>query len=322
MNKGDIVNKKYKKIFLIIILILALFFVFIYKYNGDLLREIFDYFNVIDLKNNDDNEEAELVVTVINVGHGDSLLIKSVDDENKNHFCLVDTGSGRYSQNVIECLDRNKVKNLDFIMISHTHSDHMGSLSGILKSKSSNEIIVPNYFKVKEKILSNNKIRTLVKENKIKIKNVKPDQKIFIGKAYFNVLYPIIEKKQKLPKDLNDSSIVGILNYDNFKMMFTGDATSKIEKIILNNYKPDELKCDILKLAHHGSSTSSSLNFLKVVNPRYAVISSGDDKDIIYPHPSVKERLENLNVDYYNTKAEGDIVISVINNKCKIKTQN
>lgn len=283
-----------------------------------------DLLNFVGVKNSQNNlkEDVKLIVAMVNVGHGDSIVVTSKDNLGQDHSALIDTGSAKYSQEVINILDENNIKKLDFIMISHMHSDHMGGLFDILKKVEVKEIIVPNYFKVKDSLLRYSKLRNFIKSKKINVVNVKPNQKIVIGKSIFKVLYPIVERKSKLPKDVNDSSIIGTLKYKKFKMMFTGDATSRIEQKLLNNYKTDELKCDILKLGHHGSKTSSSLNFLKAVAPKYALISSGKDKNVIYPHPEVKQRLHKLNIISYNTVIDNNIFVFVNENEYKVTNSN
>ena len=301
---------KHKKIILIIALTIFCVLSLLSKVNTELFNKFLNYLDVEPILY--EQKEADLLITVVDVGHGDSIFIKSFDSSGKAHFALIDTGSEKYSQRVINCLNKNNVDKLDFILISHTHSDHMGALFNVLKSRSAEEIILPNYFKVKNNLLKYSSLRKIIKNKNIKIKNVKPNQRIPIGKASFNVIYPIVDKKFNLPKDLNDSSIVGILEYEDgedFKMMFTGDATYKIEEKLINNYKPDQLKCNILKLAHHGSNTSSSMSFLKVVSPDYCMVSSGDDKNIIYPHEDVVRRLMDLNIKYFNTWINGNITI-------------
>ncbi len=301
---------KHKKIILIVALTIFCVLSLLSKVNTELFNKFLNYLDVEPILY--EQREADLLITVVDVGHGDSIFIKSFDSSGKAHFALIDTGSEKYSQRVINCLNKNNVDKLDFILISHTHSDHMGALFNVLKSIAVEEIILPNYFKVKNNLLKYSSLRKIIKNKNIKIKNVKPNQRIPIGKASFNVIYPIVDKKFNLPKDLNDSSIVGILEYEDgedFKMMFTGDATYKIEEKLINNYKPDQLKCNILKLAHHGSNTSSSMSFLKVVSPDYCMVSSGDDKNIIYPHKDVVRRLMDLNIKYFNTWINGNITI-------------
>lgn len=291
----------------------------------DYFNQVLDFFGVekIEPKSAKQNfNNYDLIINIIDVGHGDSILIefKNKNFKNKNiddfdyRFALIDTGSAKQSEKLLSCLKKHHVKKLDFIVISHSHSDHMGALGEVLQSKSIkavDQILVPNYFGVKDKIINYNKINKLIKEKNIKIKNAKPGQKIKLGQASFEILHPIVEKKMKLPKDINDSSIVGILRYNEFKMMFTGDATKFLENKLVNNFAEDVLKCSVLKLAHHGSETSSSLSFLKAVQPEFAVVSSGDEKDIIYPHQKVRENLKKLDINYYNTRLYGDIIIGV-----------
>ena len=106
--------------------------------------------------------------------------------------------------------------------------------------------------------------------------------------------------------DLNDTSIVLRLKYGTTSFLFTGDATEKIENTILNK----EIKSDVLKVAHHGSSTSNSLSFLKRVSPTYAVISVGEGNSYNHPHDVILNRLYDLNARVYRTDRDGTVVAS------------
>ncbi len=307
----------------IIFFCFGLLIVFYSKYHDYLslnsFNSLLDYFNVskIECKKDKNFQCNGLRIFVLDVGHGDSILIEFGEEGFEPSFALIDTGSAKCCDKLINCLHKHKVKKLSFILISHLHEDHMGALGEVLKDKSIesvDQIVVPNYFKVKDKIINYHKIKKILKEKNILIKNVQPDQKISVGKASFEILHPIVEKKFKLPKDINNSSVVGILKYNKFKMMFTGDATKFLENKIINNFAPEVLRCDVLKLAHHGSDTSSSWSFLKVVDPKFVVVSSGQEKDVLYPHVKVRKKLENLNIDCYNTRVCGDIVIDVSEN--------
>ena len=316
VDKGEIQSLNFrfgKKLIILTIYLISLTTMFLVEVHADKINIIDNIFNFFGIKieKKIPRKEADLVIVMLDVGHGDSILIRARDENGKIHSALIDTGSPKYSEVVLEGLRKNNVEYLDFIMISHLHSDHMGCLGEIIKNIDIKEIILPNYFKAKSDFSNNFNIRKVLKNKKIKVKNVKPDQKIPIGKTKFDILYPIVNKKFKVPKDLNETSIIGMLKYKNFKMLFTGDTTSIIEKKIINNYSASDLKCNILKLAHHGSYTSSSLSFLKKTSPQYALISSGLDKDICYPHPKVATRLNNLGIKFYNTRIVGNIYVFV-----------
>lgn len=289
--------------------------------NFDIFYRLLNYFNLSFYSYNNNSDIVDdyiLKITFIDVGHGDAILIESIDNQSSPHFALIDTGSPQYSQKVLKTLNQNHVKNLDFILISHTHSDHCGAIVPIIDHFHTKTILLPNFFKIKNSLIKNSHIRNSIKNNNISIKSVKPNQKFFLANSFLNILYPISPHKTKLPKNLNDSSIVASLNYHNFKLLLTGDASKKLENAIINNFNPSILNCDIIKLPHHGSNSSSSLPFLKAVSPKFAIVSCYSDPQNVYPHPDVILRLKKLGIIYYDTFKHGDIIVFVNDKYYKI----
>ena len=119
--------------------------------------------------------------------------------------------------------------------------------------------------------------------------------------------------------DLNNNSIVAKLRYNKFSVLFTGDI-EKSEENILNKYTSNQLKSDVIKVAHHGSRTSSSEEFIKAVKPKVALIGVGMNNKFGHPNQEIIERLENVNCKIYRTDEMGEIVLEV-DKKGKVKIE-
>ena len=134
----------------------------------------------------------------------------------------------------------------------------------------------------------------IVKQKNIKTLVVKSGDKVFIEKDfYFDILFP--EKEQIEENILNNNSIVAKLVYKDFSMLFTGDIEKVAENQILEKYKNyNILKSTILKVAHHGSKTSTIEGFLEAVKPKYAIIGVGKNNTFGHPNDVVLERLERI----------------------------
>ena len=159
------------------------------------------------------------------------------------------------------------------------------------------------------------KIIKMCKEKKIKIIDAKRGEKIVIDKyAYFDILHPGDILLDDGKGGLNANAIVAKLNYKTekglFTVLFTGDIEYDAEQELVKEYG-NKLKADILKVAHHGSKTSSSQNFIELVKPKIALIGVGKDNTFGHPNESVLERLRDLKCKIYRTDENGEISIKV-----------
>lgn len=162
----------------------------------------------------------------------------------------------------------------------------------------------------------------IVKEKKTNVKVVNAESKIKIeDKIYFDVLWP--NKKNMISKNaINNNSIVCKLVYKDFSMLFTGDIEEVAEKAILSEYGrtgANILNSTILKVAHHGSKTSSTIEFINAVNPKYALIGVGKNNKFGHPSDITISNLQSLNVQIYRTDQVGEIMIKTNGEKCKIE---
>ncbi len=182
-------------------------------------------------------------------------------------------------------LDRG-VNKIDYLMISHFDADHCQAVIAILNSLKVKNIIIS---KQAEKVDNYEKIMETVAKKKINIMVVKRGEVIKVDN---NVEIKIVYPESKLYfDDINSNSIVAKLKYNKFTMLFTGDIESKAEERIVNIAK-DELRAKILKVAHHGSKTSTTEKFIEAVKPEIALIGVGKNNKFGHPNESVIDRLK------------------------------
>lgn len=238
----------------------------------------------------------------LNVGQGDSILIKTPE----NHQILVDGGPKNY---VFQELDRVMPffdKTIDLVVLTHPHADHIDGLVEVLKRYQVNTILMTGVsyqnanYKEFMKVAAERNISIYIAENNLDFK---------FGEVFFDVLYP---EKQLLGtnfKDLNNSSIVMKISYRNRQIMLTGDMGFEEENSLIKTGL--NLRADILKVGHHGSSTSSSYKFLNLVKAKIAIIQSGRGNTFGHPTKEALERLKASDVQQiYRNDLDGRIEIT------------
>lgn len=194
---------------------------------------------------------------------------------------------------LIPYLLARKINVIDYMIISHFDIDHVGGLLSIMEELKVRAVIISRQGEDSENY---KKFKEIVKEKNIKVIVVGKGDSLKIEKDLcFDILWP---NNSKLITDnvLNNNSIVCKLHYKNFSMMFTGDIEEIAEKQILQEYKNnlEALNSTILKVAHHGSKTSSTQEFLKAIKPKVALIGVGKNNKFGHPNEEVIKRLENI----------------------------
>jgi competence protein ComEC len=262
------------------------------------LHTLLDLFN-IKTDYTPQTAEGALTIWEIDVGQGKSILIKSGAS-----CALIDAGDVEYGTTVLNFLRQKQVKQLDYMIITHPHADHIGGAKTVLEEIPVTTVMLP---KLKEDITPTGNIfgdfLDILASKKIQVVNPAKETSFNLGSSSLEILSDYNEEF-----DLNNSSIVTKIKYKNFAFLSTGDIEKQAEEQLLNN--PQELKSDILDIAHHGSQTSTSLDFLDAVKPNAALISVGVN-DYGHPSPKVIWRLRKRNIPYYCTNNVGTIQVTV-----------
>lgn len=299
------IRSKKIKYNIIVLFILLLFFVlninsnFIDKIKTNIFSGIFENnnFSVEQVKKN------YLTIYFLDVGQADSILIKS-DDK----YMLIDAGNNADGSLLVEYFSSLGINKFDYVIGTHAHEDHIGGMDDIINNFDIGTFYMPDAItttKTFEDVLD-------ALDNKniyFDVPNI--DDSFSLGDSIIEVVYV-----GNNDSDLNSTSIVLKLTYNNVSFLFTGDISSEIEDSILNC----SIDSDVLKVAHHGSKYSSSLNFLNKVNPKYAVISVGNDNSYGHPDNIVLERLDQLKVETYLTSRDGTLVFTSDGDRINIQT--
>ena len=180
-----------------------------------------------------------------------------------------------------------------------------------------NNIIIGKQYKSSENY---EKFIKIVKEKKINVKIVEGGEKVSIeDNLYFDIIWSFSDNMIS-DNSINNNSLVCKLNYKNYSMLFTGDIEAIAEKAILKKYSKNLniLKSDILKVAHHGSKTSSITEFIEKIKPKYAIIGVGEDNKFGHPSDSTIQNLEKANIRIYRTDKMGEIEMKTNGKEIKI----
>ena len=255
----------------------------------------------------------ELKINFIDVGQGDSCLITTP----QNKKVIVDSGGSEsydVGKNVLlpYLLDK-RITKIDYIMISHFDTDHCKGFEYVLENLKVKNVIISKQSETSENF---KQIMKIIRKKRINLIVVQKGSKIKIDN--FTTVDIISPHSENIADNMNDNSIVAKLEAYNFSILFTGDASEKIEKEIIK--EKINLKSDILKVSHHGSKTGTSEEFLKSVKPKIALIGVGENNKFGHPTEDVIKRLTENKVKIYRTDRNGEISIKIKKNKnIKIK---
>lgn len=287
-----------------------------------------DYFGVIDLPRGEKETETEaetgtvavpsgaengeeppeeISVHVIDVGQGDAILIMT---ESGN--MLIDSGDlgNTPRQLLTKYLEAHNITSFEYAVFTHTDADHIGSADYIVTNYEVKNVIMPDYTATTKVY---NRLIEAIEKKEVNLILIGEDTEFCEQSGYTFTLGPItntVMGPTKDFKDANEMSVVIKSVYGETSMLFTGDAEHKSEKAMLEKYTKGELDCDILKVGHHGSSTSTTDDFLDAVSPEIALISCGDGNKYGHPNSETTDKLEAAKIKYYRTDLCGSIVIT------------
>lgn len=235
-------------------------------------------------------------VHFINVGQGDAILIEA--DE---HYMLIDAGENNQGIAVVNYLKELGIKKLDYVIGTHPHSDHIGGLDNVIHSFDIGKVIMPD---VTHTTKTFEDVLDAIAEKGLKITKAVAGNTYTLGASSFTIIAPNASSY----KELNDYSVgIKFTNGEN-SFLLTGDAEELSEAEMLNN--GIDLSADVLKLGHHGSSTSSHDNFLDEVDPDYGVITAGVDNSYGHPHVETLQKLKDRNIKVFRTDIQNTIIFT------------
>ena len=251
------------------------------------------------------NNNSNLYIYYLDVGQANCTLIKE-----NNRYILIDSGNALDRYRLVPYFKELGITKFDYVIGTHAHEDHIGSMATIIKEFDLDKYYMPSrisdivsYVKAIEELKNKNMFVSVPKDNEeISLDSLKC---IFLsnGEGY---------------EDINDTSLVLKCNYFNNSFIFMGDATSNVERNILNK----DLKSDVLQVSHHGSRDATSANFLRKVNPSYAVISVGKNNEYGLPKEVTLNKLEYLKVEVHRTDEEGTIILKSDGNNISFTSEN
>lgn len=281
-------KKDMKKLIVLVILLLS------YAYTNFINTENKNQEEPIKERKTEDvifADENTLNVYFIDVGQADSILL-----ENKGHYMLIDAGNNEDGPKLVNYFNEQGIKEFDYVVGTHAHEDHIGGMDDIIKNFKIDNFYMPDAItttKTFEDVLD------ALEETNVTFQTPKVNQTFNLQDTTITTLSVTADEK-----NLNDTSIVLKVKHGTNTFLFMGDASTKIEKNLLNK----DIKSDVLKVGHHGSRYSTSLEFLKKVSPEYAVISVGENNTYKHPHEEILKRLEDQNIQIYRTDKQGTIL--------------
>lgn len=240
------------------------------------------------------NKNKDFCIHIIDVGQADSILITTPSNKNM----LIDGGDEDSAKIIKSYLKNKKVKNLDVVVATHPDSDHIGSLDYIIDNFDVEKIYMPKQSTDSECYI--NLIESCNKKN-LKVNYLSKDDSFNLD--YYTEIYVL--SPNYITDNNNSNSIVLNISYKNNNFLFTGDCEEANEMDMINSYDLEDT--DFLKVAHHGSSTSSSLAFLEETTPDIAVISCGYKNSYGHPHRSTLDNLKSVNSKVFRTDVNGSM---------------
>lgn len=236
-----------------------------------------------------------MYVTVIDVGQGDSLLITLDSGE----AMLIDAGEASDTGAVLDELDEYGVTDVDVLVATHPHADHIGGMRSVIDNYPVGQMLMPDKTSDSK---TYQQMMDAVDTHNIPVIEAAAGYEFTLGNAFCTVVSP----NAGADEDANNESVVIFLDYYDTEFLFAGDMEKQAEDAVLDaGYNID---ADVLKVAHHGSSTSTTEAFLNAVTPDYAVISCGAGNSYGHPHQQTLDALNAIGARLYRTDLSGNVL--------------
>lgn len=244
-------------------------------------------------------------VHFIDVGQADSIIIKTPSGKTM----LIDAGNNGDKDTITSYIKGMGISKIDVLVGTHPHEDHIGSLDTVIQDFPVGNIYMP---KVSSTTKTYKDVVDAIKSKNMKVTQAKAGMQFELDEGItVRILSPVADKYE----ELNDYSAVLKLTYKNVSFLFTGDAGRIAEMEMLNG--KENLAAQVLKVGHHGSSTSTTDQFIDAVDPEYAVISVGKGNDYGHPALSTLNKLEQRGIKVFRTDEDGTVVLSTDGNTLK-----
>jgi competence protein ComEC len=266
-----------------------------------------DESNIETTNTNDSNtistSDEDVEIYFFDVGQADCILIKQGENS-----MLIDAGNNADGKLITNYLKNDlKLSSLNYVVGTHSHEDHIGGLDEVIEGLDIGKVYMPFVSETSTKTYEN--VENAVLEKGLEITNPTVGEKFSLGNATLEVMY--VDNTE--PSEKNDQSIVLQMTYGNEKYLFMGDAETTTEKA--RSWE----KVNVLKVGHHGSSTSSSEAFLKQVSPEIAIVSVGPNNTYNLPKETILNRIAKY-ATIYRTDESGTILLTSDGTKNNIQT--
>lgn len=281
---------------------------FVITFAGNRLSPVWDQiYTVFGLKSSSP-KDADFV-EFLDVGQGDSILIYS-----NGYSAIIDTGTSECGARITSALNDAGVRDIDVLIETHLHSDHIGGAEYVLNIFDVKNLILPDLNLNSEGLPAAKVAKRMVVDSSGAVYTAAPGMNMNIGDFEITVIAYYEDMSNE-----NDSSIVTVAKIGDIKFLLMGDAEKAAEsRILADNIN---VECDVIKVGHHGSSTSSSEEFLNAAKPEYAVISVGEHNTYSHPSPDTLSTLEKVGAEIYRTDKSGNITFEVKNGNLKVTTE-
>lgn len=251
--------------------------------------------------------DNNLVVRFVDVGQGDCEIVQFPDGRN----IIIDGGTNETSSELVNAIKSYGIKRFDYVVATHPHEDHIGGLDDVIESFEIGNVYLPD---TSSSSMSFKNLVESISQSGAKV------NRAYAGVTMIDetdIRAEFLAPVNNYYEDENNYSSVLKLTYKGFSFLFTGDAETISEYDMIENGA--YLKSDVLKVGHHGSTTSTSNQFLRAVNPAVAVISVGHDNSYGHPHREILERLSDLKL--YRTDLNGTVTVFCDGESLSVSTE-
>lgn len=286
MNKS--VKKQLTKALLVLIILVSGYFYTTYFDNKNITKDV-----TTNVKQTINESSSNLKIYFVDVGQADCILIND-----NNEYGLIDAGNNEDGEKIVKYFKDLGITKFKYVFGTHAHEDHIGGMDNIIENFQIEHFYMPDTITTTRTF---EEVLDALEEKNIAFETPEEDENLTFSDTVFKVLHVGKDKR-----DLNDTSIVLKLTYKNTSYLFMGDATSSVEKDILDK----DIKSDVLKVGHHGSQYSSTISFLKKVSPKYAIIEVGKNNSYNHPKEVTLKKLEDLGTKIYRTDEDGTIILT------------